>query len=261
MFDALYIGATGMRASQTQVDAVAHNVANLNTVGFRRNLVSFAEVSAALTATGTDPILEAVRASLPVRGAGTLANVGLSSAAGELKQSDGVLDVAIDGPGFLEVIRGDGTPAYTRSGALRLDSNGTLTLADGTPLASRTELPPDAKNVHIGADGQVTAIIGTDSDPTDLGRIEIATFANPAGLEAIGGNLFVATSRSGTASVGMAGEEGRGSLKQGFLESSNVQLVDELVTMMLAQRAFELNGRVIQAADQMMAITNGLYRS
>jgi flagellar basal-body rod protein FlgG len=261
MFDALYIGATGMRASQADVDAIAHNVANVNTTAFRRNVVSFEEVSRAVSPTGADPALAPASTDLSARGAGTLATLALSTNQGELKQTGQTLDVAIDGAGFLEVLRPDGTPAYTRAGALRLNSDGMLTLADGSVLAGHLALPPDATQIAIAADGTVTALVGQDSQLQEIGHIDLVTFANPGGLQSVGGNLFVATSDSGAARAGAPGADGRGELRQGFLESSNVQLIDELVTMMVAQRAFELNGRVIQAADQMMAITNGLYRS
>jgi len=261
MFDALYIGATGMRASQSQVDTIAQNVANLNTVGFRRSSVSFSEVSASVMPTGTDPILEAVRSSLGTHGAGALANVSLATGAGELKETGQKLDVAIDGAGFLEVVRPDGSLAYTRAGALKLSADGVLTLADGTPLASHLEFPPDTQDIAIGADGKVTAKVGADAQLVDIGQLDLVTFANPAGLQAVGGSQFVATAESGQARAGTPNQDGRGILRQGFLEGSNVQLVEELVSMMVAQRAFELNGRVIQAADQMMAITNGLYRT
>jgi len=261
MNDALYIAATGMRASQTQVDTIAHNVANLNTAGFRRNVVSFSEVSASVTPTGTDPILEAVRANLAARGAGTLASPVLSTAGGELKQTGENLDIAIDGVGFFEVTRADGSVAYTRAGSLRLNEEGVLTLADGTPLSAQLQFPPDTKKIVVNSDGRVLANVGDDTTPIEIGQLELVTFANAAGLRPIGGNLFVATPESGEARAGVPGEEGRGTLRQGFLESSNVQLVEELVAMMLAQRAFELNGRVIQAADQMMQITNALYKA
>jgi flagellar basal-body rod protein FlgG len=261
MYDALYIAATGMRASQTQVDTIAHNVANVNTAGFRRNVVSFSEVSASVTPTGTDPILEAVRSNLASRGAGALASTALSTAGGELKQTGEKLDVAIDGAGFFEVVRADGSLAYTRAGSLRLNGEGLLTLADGTPLAARMQFPPDTKEIQVSSDGKVLANVGGDVAPIEIGQLDLVTFTNTAGLKAIGANLFVATPESGEARAGAPGEEGRGSLRQGFLEGSNVQLVEELVAMMLAQRAFELNGRVIQAADQMMQITNALYKA
>jgi len=261
MFDALYIGATGMRASQSQVDTIANNVANLNTVGFRRNVVSFSEVSSSVTPTGTDPILEAARASLASRGAGALANVALSMGGGELKPTGENLDVAIEGAGFLEVVRADGSPAYTRAGALKLSPEGVLTTQDGSPLASHIEFPPDTQEIVIGADGKVSALVGGDRQPVEIGHIDLVTFPNAAGLQAVGSSLFAATAESGAPRAGAPNEEGRGSLRQGYLEGSNVQLTEELVSMMMAQRSFELNGRVIQAADQMMSIINGLYRT
>lgn len=257
MFEALYIGATGMRAQQTQVDTIANNVANLNTVGFRRSVVSFEAATAATALTGTDPILQATAS----RGAGALAHTALSNIGGELQQTSEPLDVAIDGTGFLEVMRADGTPAYTRAGALQINSDGQLALSDGTPLSGRFSFPPDMKAVQIGGDGKVTATVDGQSQPVDVGQIQLVSFANPGGLQAIGGNLYLATPESGEPKVGTPSEQGLGSLKQGYLESSNVQLIEELTSMMLAQRGFELNGRVVQAADQMAAITNNLYRT
>jgi flagellar basal-body rod protein FlgG len=261
MYDALYIGATGMRAHQTQVDTIANNVANMSTVGYRRHLVSFSQISAAAALVNGEPVLDALQVQPQVRGAGTLAHVGLSGASGDLKQTGEMLDVAIDGNGFIEVVRADAVPAYTRAGSLKVDSEGLLALADGMPLAVRIQVPPDATDVRIDKDGRVFASLPGESEDLELGRIELVSFANPAGLQAAGGNLFLATNDSGEARVGMPTEEGLGAIRQGYLEGSNVQLIEELVAMMVAQRAFEMNGRVVQAADQMMAITNGLYRS
>ncbi|HWM69339.1 MAG TPA: flagellar hook-basal body complex protein [Steroidobacteraceae bacterium] len=261
MFDALYIGATGMRAQQSQIDAVANNVANLNTVGFRRSVVSFEEATAAMTPTSVDPMLAAVRASLTERGAGALAHTTSSTVGGALNQTGEPLNIAIDGSGYLEVIRADGTPAYTRNGALEVNADGELAAADGTPLAGSMRLPPDMQSLQISADGQVLATVAGQSQPVQVGKLELVSFANPAALQAVGNNQFVATADSGEARTGTPGEQGLGSIKQGFLEASNVQLVEELTSMMLAQRGFELNGRVVQAADQMMAITNSLYRT
>ena len=259
MHDALYIGAAGMRAHQTHVDTIAHNVANVNTVGFRRHTVSFSAVSAALAQAGADPA-EILANAIPARGAGTLAHLGVSVRAGELRKTGEPLDVAIEGLGFFEVLRPDGTPAYTRAGALTVNADGALTLADGSPLASHVAVSPDAVSVRIDADGRVWTAVADDAEPVEAGRIELVSFANVGALQAVGGNLFVATEAAGAPQVGAPGEGGLGTLRQGFLESSNVQLVDELVALMLAQRAFELNSRVVQAADQMLAITNSLYR-
>lgn len=263
MFDALYIGATGMRGQQMQIDAIAHNVANLNTVGFKRSTVSFAEIAAALADASVLPTgLPTITSNPDVNratGNGAMPTLTLSTTMGELKQTGDPLSVAIDGPGYLEVIRADGSPAYTRSGQLRVNSDGWLAAADGSPLAAHIEVPTDARELRIAFDGRVTAVLSEGGDPTELGRIELVGFANPSGLEALGGNLYIPTERSGEAQTAVD-ELGFGSLRQGFLEGSNVQMTDELVSLMLAQRAFEMNSRVIQAADQLLAITNGLYK-
>jgi flagellar basal-body rod protein FlgG len=261
MFDALYIGATGMRAQQTQIDAVANNVANLNTVGFHRSVVSFEEATAAIMPTTVDPMVAAVRASITERGAGALAHTTASTLGGALNQTGEPLNIAIDGSGYLEVIRADGTPAYTRNGALKVNADGELAAADGTPLAGSMRIPPDMQSLQITSDGQVLATVAGQTQPVQIGKLELVSFANPAALQAVGNNQFVATADSGEARAGTPTEQGLGAIKQGYLEASNVQLVEELTSMMLAQRGFELNGRVVQAADQMMAITNSLYRT
>jgi flagellar basal-body rod protein FlgG len=257
MFDALYVAASGMRGQQLQIDTIAHNLANLNTVGFRRGVASFAEVSAAL---GGDAVEGQSTVAALLRGAGVASDITLSMRPGELKQTGEALDVAIDGLGFIEVIRTDGTPAYTRAGKLQINEEGLLATLDGSPLAARIEVPTDAQSVEILADGRVTAKVSDDAEPVEIGQIELATFPNPAALSAAGANLYVASPAAGEPRVAAPGELGLGTLRQGFLESANVQLADELVTMMLAQRAFELNARVVQAADQMLSITNSLYR-
>jgi len=259
MTDALYVGATGMRAQQTQVDTIANNLANVNTTGFRRETVSFSSVMSALQSGATDPLGSALQANLTSRGAGALASLQLSTNGGELKQTQQPLDVAIDGNGFFEVLMPDGTPAYTRAGAFTLGSDGMLSSAAGLPLSARIAVPADASNLRIGRDGVVTADL-PDRTGVELGNIELASFANPAGLQAIGDNLYRPTDASGEMQLGAPAAAGNGSLRQGFLESSNVQLVDELVSLMIAQRGFEMNSKVVQAADQMLGITNALYR-
>jgi flagellar basal-body rod protein FlgG len=259
MFDALYVGATGMRGQQLQIDTIAHNLANLNTVGYRRSLTSFAEISTALSASEI-AAMSVSGAAAASRGAGSIARVTLSSSTGELKVTGEPLDVAIDGVGFFEVIRSDGTPAYTRAGKLKVDADGMLATADGSVLASQIQIPTDAQEIRIGADGRVMAVVGADADAVEVGRLELTMLSNPTALKAVGDNLFVAPAQAGEPQSGAPGELGLGTLRQGYLESSNVQMADELVTLMLAQRAFEMNARVVQAADQMMSITNSLYR-
>lgn len=261
MSEAMSIGATGLHAYQRQIDTIAHNLANVNTVGFRRSSVSFAEVSAALSAGSNDPIAQAVGEVLGTRGAGTRSNVHLSSSGGELVPSSEMMDVAIDGQGLFEVVRPDGSLAYTRAGTWRLDAAGELTTSDGATLSSQINIPPDAQAIEITPDGRVLARIDGFQGDMEVGQFELVNFANTGGLQAVGNNLFVATAESGEPQVGIPGENGIGLLRQGFVESSNVKLVDEMVLLMMAQRAFEMNGRIVQAADQMMAITNSLYRS
>ena len=259
MTDALYVGATGMRAHQTQVDTIANNVANVNTTGFRRETVNFSSVMAALQSGAVDPLGSSLRENLQSRGAGAIASLQLSTQAGELKQTQAPLDVAIDGSGFFEVLLPDGTPAYTRAGALSLNAEGMLSGA-GLPLSARIAVPADASALRITPDGRVLANVAGRSD-VELGNIELASFANPGGLQSIGDNLYRPADASGEMQLGAPGESGNGTLRQGFLESSNVQLVDELVALMLAQRGFEMNSKIVQAADQMLGITNALYRT
>jgi flagellar basal-body rod protein FlgG len=260
MFDALYVGATGMRGQQLQIDTIAHNLANVNTIGFRRNVTTFAEVSAALQSARTFDLTRDDIANVVARGAGVMSTVTASSQAGELKPTGEPLDIAIDGAGFFEVIRADGTPAYTRAGKFKIDADGTLTTVDGSSLASRIDIPTDARQVTIQPNGHVTALVGDADEPIDIGQFELVTFANPAALQAAGNNLHVAPAAAGDPRTAAPGEDGVGVLRQGFVESSNVQLTDELVSLMLAQRGFELNARVVQAADQMLSITNSLFR-
>jgi len=259
MFDALYVGATGMRGQQLQIDTIAHNLANVNTIGYRRAVTSFSEVSAALSASDLGA-LASVNSGLSGRGAGALALNSLSTLAGELRATGEPLDLAIDGAGFIEVVRADGTPAYTRAGKLRINDDGMLGLPDGSVIAAQIAIPSDAIQIQLAADGRVSVVTPSDPAPVEVGQLDLVTFANPSALRAVGDNLYVASDATGEAQVAAAGEQGLGLFRQGYLESSNVQLADELVTLMIAQRAFELNARVVQAADQMMSITNGLYR-
>lgn len=260
MFDALFVGATGMRGQQLQIDTIAHNMANLNTVGFRRGIASFAEVSAALAVTGLRDPAQLQSAAPLLRGAGIAGSVNMSTLAGEMKQTGETLDVAIDGIGFLEVIRADGTPAYTRAGNLRINAEGLLAAADGSPLAARIEIPSDAREVKILEDGRVTVLSADSESPIEVGQIDLAAFPNAGALSAAGNNLYLATPNAGEPQLAAPGELGMGLLRQGYVETSNVKMADEMVSLMLAQRAFELNARVVQAADQMLSITNGLYR-
>jgi flagellar basal-body rod protein FlgG len=262
MFDSLYIGATGMVAHQNELDAIANNIANINTVGFRRGVVSFEEVSSQLIPTALGPLAPAaVRNAASAQGAGSVAQTSLSTLAGPLESTGQELDVAINGAGFFEVLGHDGTPAYTRAGSLQVNSDGLLATADGSPLASQIRVPADAQSIVIGADGKLTATLPNSTTPVLLGRIELVNFPNPAALTAAGNTQYTAPPEAGTAQSGAPGTQGLGQLQQGYLETSDVQMTQEMVTLMLAQRGYELNSKVVQAADQLWSLVNSLTHS
>jgi flagellar basal-body rod protein FlgG len=248
-----------MHAHQAQIDAISQNVANLNTVGFRREVVQFSALS------GTDapigPNSTQVTAGVgSLRGGGVLAQVSYSMASGALTKTNAPLDVAIDGTGFIEVTRADGSPAYTRAGSFMVNAQGMLATRAGEVLASKIAVPPDAQSLSIAADGKVWALVGNSTTPIELGQIDLVSFTNPDGLQAAGGTLYVASTEAGTPQAAAASTNGLGAFRAGYLESSNVDMTTELTTLMLAQRGFELNSRVVQAADQMLATANAMYR-
>jgi len=256
MFDAMQISATGMRAHEKEIDTISHNVANINTVGFRRQVVTFSELSTDIT----DPQANTNNLdSSSAQGAGTLTRIALSMGMGELRKTGEVLNVAIDGEGFLEVQRSDGSVAYTRAGALAINDAGELATATGEVLAGHINVPAGATNLQITSDGRVLATLD-GTNVTELGKLELVSFSNPAALMPIGDNLYAATTQAGELQTAVPGESGMGSLRQGYLESSNVQMIDEMVALMIAQRGFEMNSRVVQVADQVQSITNGLVK-
>jgi flagellar basal-body rod protein FlgG len=263
MFDSLYIGATGMIAHQSQMDTIANNLANLNTIGFRRGLVTFADVSAQLAATALTAVGHTATntAATAAAGAGSIVQTTLSLLSGTLQSTNEPLNVAINGSGFFEVLRPDGTPAYARAGALQVNSDGLLALSDGTPLSAQIQVPPDAGTLTINPAGQVTALLGGATTPTVLGQIELVNFANPGALTVLGSNQYTAPAAAGSPQTGKPGSTGFGQLQQGYLEASDVDLNQEMTALLLAQRGFELNSKIVQSADQLWSITNGLVRS
>jgi flagellar basal-body rod protein FlgG len=259
MIDSLYIGATGMNAQQLNIDTVANNLANVNTSGYKRSRVSFEDllyrtVPLAPSAVGNRPATGRMGMGTAVAGSGKIFSTG------EVKKTDQPFDLAIDGQGFFEVVLPDGNPAYTRNGALRLDSEGFLATLDGHRLSAQIKIPPDALQVRIDASGAVFAKVPDETNEMDSGRIELATFPNPGGLSALGDNLYGPTEQSGTAVLGTPGQTGLGAVRQGFLEGSNVSLIDEMLGLVLAQRAYELNAKVVQASDEVLSLANNLRR-
>jgi flagellar basal-body rod protein FlgG len=267
MFDALYIGATGMQAQQLNVDTIANNLANVNTTAFKKGRVSFTDLVTRDTAL-VQPVASAdedldvgVLAALPRLGAGVgTAGIGKVFDVGDLKQTGSAFDVAIQGDGFLEVAMPDGSRAFTRGGTLKVSTDGMLVTQSGYPLKPGITVPPDATSIAIGADGHVRISVPSQSAPIDAGQLELVRFMNPASLLAQGDDLYRATDASGEPMPGKPGQDGIGTLAQGYLEGSNVKMVDELVNLMVAQRAYEASVKIVQASDEMLGMVNNLHR-
>lgn len=251
MIDALYISATGLRSQQEQIDVISNNVANLQTPGFKRSRINFAEVAALVAADGT---VAAHGGGAEVMSTSTL------FAAGEVRPTGNTLDLAIEGAGFFELETATGERVYTRAGQFRVDQDGFVVSVNGMRLAQGLQLPPDAMDLRVGPEGEVTARLGGDSERSVLGRLELSTFAAPDALESLGDNVFGANDRTGPASIAAPGELGAGRLQQGYLEMANVDLIDEMSNLVMAQRAYQLNARVLQAADQVLETINNLRR-
>jgi len=262
MNGSLRTSASGMIAQQRMIDVIANNLANVNTTGFKRSRAYFEDV---LYMTLQDARLGDSRGTEtvgPVQvGRGVrLAAVARLHSQGAVELTDRPLDVAIEGEGFLQVQRVDQSIAYTRDGRLTLSDSGTLVTQDGYAVLPGIVIPLDAAAVSIDPYGVVTASNEDGSDAVEVGRIELARFINPGGLLSIGENQYVATPASGEPSVGLPGEESFGRLQSGALESSNVEIVQEMTDMIAAQRAYEINARAILASDEMAQQTNDLIR-
>jgi flagellar basal-body rod protein FlgG len=261
MIRALYTAASGMNAQQTNIDNVAHNLANVNTAGFKRTHVEFEDlfyqhtrVPGSATSQGDSPT--GLEIGLGTRAVATSRDFST----GSFRGTNNPLDLAIEGDGFFQVTMPDGTTAYTRAGNLHRNAQGQVVTAEGFSLEPAIVIPENATTVTVARDGTVSATIPGQGAAQQLGTIELATFQNAAGLTPMGGNLFQVTSASGDAQVGAAGTEQRGTLVQGFLEDSNVSVVEEMVNMILGQRAYEASSKVIKAADEMLAQVNNLVR-
>jgi flagellar basal-body rod protein FlgG len=262
MFKALYTSATGMKGQQLYVDTIANNLANVNTTGFKRSQIAFQDLLyEAIVTPGTESAQGfEIPTGLQIGSGVKFASSTKVFTPGTLINTGNQLDVAIQGKGFFQVTMPDGTATYTRDGTLRLNSQGQIVTSQGNLLSPALTVPADTTDISIGADGTVDVIQGGSSTPTNIGQITLATFANPGGLIALGGNLFKESASSGAATTGVPGQGGLGELTQGFLEGSNVDVVTELVSLILAQRAYEINSRAIRSSDDMMAIVNNLQR-
>ncbi len=261
MIKSLYSAASGMNAQQSNLDNIASNISNANTTGFKRSRVEFQDLiyeklrAVAPTTQGTN-----IPAELQI-GGGTKAVATVKSFEVGAPQATGnPLDLMIRGDGFFQVLMPDGTIGYTRDGSWKLSSEGQIVNADGLPMEPPFTIPPDSTGVLVQGDGRVLITTATNSEPTEVGTIELARFVNPAGLENMGGNLLKQTIASGDPVVSQPGLDGLGTLDQGYLESSNVKIVNEMIAMITAQRAYELNSKSVKTADDMIGIAAGLRR-
>ena len=255
---ALHVARTGLDAQQERMQVIANNIANVNTTGFKRDRANFQTLAyqymtqPGATSSGDDKYTQGSALGTGVKMTGT----SRSDAQGSLNQTGNALDVAIQGNGFFQIQQPDGTTAYTRDGNFSLTAEGQIVTDDGRALVPNIQVPQGATNITIGADGTVSATVAGSTEATQLGKIQLASFVNPTGLKSIGDNLLTETQASGAPQVGDAGTEGRGSIEQGALEASNVNVVEELVDMIETQRAYEVNSKMIKATDEMLQFAN-----
>lgn len=255
---ALHVARTGLDAQNTKMRVIANNLANVNTTGFKRDRADFESLAyQQIVAAGSNSDTENKFATGLNLGSGVaLQGTSKINTQGTLQQTGNSLDLAIEGSGYFQVQRADGSIAYTRAGNFNVTAEGTIVTSDGLPLIPQITVPQGTTSLSIGNDGTVSATLQGQSEPTQLGQIELAGFMNASGLQSIGGNLLVETAASGNPQVGVAGLEGRGAIRSGSLETSNVNVVEELVDMIETQRAYEVNSKMIKATDEMLQYAN-----
>ena len=262
MIRALYTAASGMNAQQASIDNIANNLANVNTSGFKKSRVEFEDLvyqkikaaGSPASSEGESPI--GLEAGLGSRAVATSRNF----TSGNLRSTGSSLDLAVEGGGFFQVSLPGGETGYTRAGMFHVNGQGEVVTNEGYALQPNLNIPANATSITISKDGIVSVTVPGQGTPQQVGTLELAQFQNPAGLEARGGNIYVVTNASGDPTTGVPGTDGLGTLVQGFVEDSNVSVVEEMVNMILGQRAYEANSRVIRAADEMLQQVNGLGR-
>jgi len=258
---ALSIASTGMLAQQLNVEVISNNLANMNTHGYKRQRVEFQDllyqnlerVGAASSDTGT-VVPSGIQIGVGVR----TGSVYRITEQGNLVTTGNTYDMAVNGEGYFRIEQPDGTDAYTRAGTFQLSPDGQIVNAEGYVVAPGITVPPEAVDVSINPQGEVQVKLAGQVEPQTVGQIELVTFPNPAGLEAMGENMLLETPASGLASVGVPGTDGYGTIMQGFLETSNVNAVEEITSLITAQRAYEMNSKVISTADEMLSTTSNL---
>ncbi len=260
MLTSLSSAATGMEAQQTNIDVIANNLANVNTTGFKRSRAYFQDLlyesrrTVGSASTGTTEVPTGIQVGLGVR----TAAVERLHTMGSLEKTGNELDLAIEGDGFFRVELPNGQMAYTRDGSFQKDSQGRLVNADGYPVAPGITIPEDTTEISVGEDGTVQVFQEGEAEGNEVGVIEIARFSNPAGLKSLGGNLYQETVTSGDPILGTAGEDGLGEIAQGYLEGSNVSVMNQMVKLISGQRAYEVNSKAIKTSDEMLQMVNQL---
>lgn len=262
MIRSLYTAATGMIAQQTQIDTTSNNIANVNTIGYKKQRAEFADLMyqsmqyAGTSTSATTLSPTGIEVGLGVRPTA----IAKQFTQGNFKETGNDLDMAITGKGFFQIQLPDGTTAYTRNGSFKLDSAGSIVNSDGYKLLPEITVPEDATQIAIGTDGTLSVLQAGQTQLNEIGQIELANFVNPAGLHSLGDNNFLNTSASGDAIVGTPGLNGLGETRQQFVEMSNVQLVEEMTDLITGQRAYEANSKSITTSDEMLQTVNQLKR-
>ena len=262
MIRALWTSASGMQSQQLNIDVIANNLANVNTTGFKKSRADFQDLMYQNLKTTGAPSTNATQipAGIQVGLGSKAAAVNKIFTAGNITQTGNELDLAIQGDGFFQVKLPDGSTAYSKAGSFKKDSTGQIVTSDGYPLVPSIIIPNNATKTTIGNDGTVSVLQGGQTTPTTVGTIQLANFSNPSGLTSMGSNLLQPSESSGNAITGTAGQSGFGTIAQGFLEMSNVSVMEEMVSMIVSQRAYEINSKAVQAADEMLQQANNLKR-
>ncbi|OHB24728.1 MAG: flagellar basal-body rod protein FlgG [Desulfuromonadaceae bacterium GWC2_58_13] len=262
MIRALWTAATGMEAQQINMDVIANNLANVNSTGFKKSRADFQDIlyqtakMAGATAAGGGEVPTGVQVGLGSK----VAAIQKVFTVGDIRNTGNELDLSIEGQGFFQITQPSGDIAYTRAGSLKMDSTGRLVTSEGLPLTPEIVIPTGASSISIGSDGMVEVLEDGSTTPTQVGNLELARFSNPPGLNSLGHNLYSETNSSGAPETAIPGEAGMGTISQGYLEGSNVSIMEEMVNMIAGQRAYEINSKAIKTADEMLQMANDLVR-
>jgi flagellar basal-body rod protein FlgG len=262
MIRSLWSAATGMQGQSSNIDVIANNIANVNTAGFKKGRVDFQDLLYDTLRAPGSASSDSTQVPSGVQlghGARVVAVTKIFSP-GEFQNTKNELDIAIVGQGFFQILMPEGETAYTKAGNFNLDGEGRIVNPDGFVLEPEIAIPSDALSISIAMDGTVSVLQAGETEPTEVGTIELARFINPSGLRNIGKNLFLPTESSGDETTGPPGQSGLGYLEQGYLEMSNVSVVDEMVNMITAHRAYELNSKIVMVSDEMLSMSNNLKR-